>query len=502
MSEYVHAKAQTGEYVGKVLSNGVHEYLGIRYAKPPMRWKRAEALDPSDELIGAVDNPPAEWQHYMVEEFDFRPPMSEDCLFLNVWTSGKGENKPVYVFIHGGSFVEGSIRTECFGGIYCGDEFVATHPDVVYVNVEYRFGPFGSMDLSAWDPEGHYADSCNIQILDQTLALKWIKDNIAAFGGNPDDITVGGQSAGCMSVFTLMSIPESAQLFNKAICMSSAPTSGPLRTMKSKRDAQNNARIMAEQLGITSLSDWLAASPMSLVKATDEVFITPELVGGFEPCCDDCLVAVDIEGALSSGCASHISVMSGSVAGEYSDSMIDSSADEIEERIRGRYPIITDADIQAYKDNYPERDEKSAMEDMCNDMGLRLRQITASEAVMQGGSPLYMYYMAFQPKGARIRPQHCTELQYVSGKLDQDLYLNLASGETLLGKHPNHEFGKKVQDIWYNFIATGNPNGPTVDVEWPLYDAQDQLTYVMDEEPSVARGGARSKDVEIMRHYA
>lgn len=502
MTEQVRAKAITGEYVGKVLPNGVHEYLGIRYAKPPRRWKRAEPLDPSDEVIGALENGPAEWQTYMPEEFDSRPPMSEDCLRLNIWTSGEGEKKPVYVFIHGGSFLEGSIRTDCYGGIYCGDEFVAAHPDVVYVNIEYRFGPFGGVDLSAWDAEGEYADSNNIQILDQIQALKWVKQNIAAFGGDPDNIGIGGQSAGCMSVFTLMSMPESARLFNKAICMSSAPTSGPIRTTKEPESAKRIARMIADHLGFETLEDWLTASPIRLNEASDALFYTPGFAGGYEPCRDDKMIAMDIEGALASGCASHVAVMSGSTAGEYSSGMVDSTAEEIEERIRARYPMISDADIQAYKDNYPERGGKIAMEDMYNDIGLRLRQITATEAVARGGSPVHLYYVPFQPEGAKIRSQHCAELLYASGKFDAGVYLEFASGERLAGENPDREFGRRIQDVWYNFIATGDPNGPTLGVEWPRYSEESPATMVLDREFSVAEGGVRPKDVEVMRHYA
>ena len=499
MANQVHAKAVTGEYVGKVLPNGVHEYLGIRYANPPQRWKRATPLKPSDTLISALEDRPAPWQTYMPEEFDCEPPMSEDCLNLNIWTNGESGKKPVYVFIHGGSYVEGSIRTDCFGGIYCGDEFVATHPDTVFVNIEYRFGPFGSMDLSAFDDKGEYADSNNLQILDQIAALKWIQENIAAFGGDPDHVTIDGQSAGSYSCFVLMSIPEAAKLFCGAICESSAPTTGPIRTTKAPEDAKRTGKMMADYLGAKSLDDMLAATPLQLVAASDALFMEPGYAG-YNPCRDDKVIPMDIEVALASGCAKHVAVMSGTLAGEYSTDMIDMSAADIEKRVRSRFPMVTDEDIQAFKDNYPDRPESETMEDMYNDLGMRLRQISSTEAVLQGGSKVYMYYMPFKPEGARIRAQHCAELMFVSGKPDAGMYLYLTSGEKLAGEHPDYEFGKKIQDVWYNFIVSGDPNGPSLGIEWPLYDEDAQKTAIFDKEFSV-EDGARRKDIEIIRHY-
>lgn len=499
MVDHVRTKAVTGEYVGKVLPSGVHEYLGVRYANPPQRWKRATPLAPSDTLISALEDRPAPWQTYMPEEFDCEPPMSEDCLYLNIWTSGQGTKKPVYVFIHGGSYVEGSIRTDCYGGIYCGDEFVAAHPDVVYVNIEYRFGPFGSMDLSAWDTDGEYLDSNNLQVLDQMAALTWIQENIAAFGGDPDHVTIGGQSAGSYSVFTLMAIPEAAKLFCGAICESSAPTSGPIRTTKAPQDARRTGKMMADFLGAKSLDDMLAATPLQLVAGTEALFMEPGYAG-YNPCRDDKVIPMDIESSLASGCAKHVAVMSGTLAGEYSTDMLGMSAQEIEARVRSRFPMVSDEDIQAFKGNYPERSDVETMEDMYNDLGMRLRQISTSEAVLRGGSKVYMYYMPFKPEGARIRSQHCAELLYVSGKPDAGLYLFMNSGEKLAGEHPDYEFGKKIQDVWYNFIVNGDPNGSSLGIEWPLYDEENQKTAIFDREFSV-EDGARRLDIDVIRHY-
>ena len=499
MSELVHAKAITGEYVGTRLETGVEQYLGIRYAKPPRRWKRAEPLDPSNLVISALEDAPACWQSLMPGEFDALPPMSEDCLRLNIWTASTEGSKPVYVFIHGGSYMEGSIRTDCYGGIYCGDGFVRDHPDVVFVNVEYRFGPFGSLDLSTWDEAGEYPDSNNLQILDQLEALRWIKANISAFGGDPDRITVGGQSAGSYSIFVQLALPETRGLYQQAILESSAPGSERIRPMKTPETAAHTAQMMADYLGAKTLEDLLSASPIELNAGTDALFFEPGYAG-YDPCADGRLIPKDIHAAWRSGVNGGVKLLSGTTAGEYSDGMIDMTAAEIRAMTERRTPHVPAEDYEAFLANDPEREPKMAMEDMYTDLHIRLRHITATESLIAGGNEAYVYHIAFKPEGNRMRSIHCSELPYVSGKPDCGCYLNVPD-ELLAGRNPDPVFGKKVQDVWYNFITTGDPNGESLGATWPLYDAERQATMVFDREFHV-EDGVRRADLDIARKNA
>ena len=499
MTEFVQVHAKTGTYVGKVIDGGVQEYLGIRYAKPVHRWKRAELPEPSDRLITALEDNPACYQMVAPEEFETgEPPMSEDCLYLNVWTSGTEGKKPVYIFIHGGSYITGSCRTDCYGGVYCGDKFVAHYPDVVYVNIEYRTGPVGSMDLSRFEGGDEYAGSTNLQIHDQALAIKWVYENIAAFGGDPERITIGGQSAGSYSVYVLMAMPEVAGMIKGVIAESTAPSDEVLR-----QDAEACARgfdKLYELTGCKTLQDVLDLPVEELIKKGWEAKNEPGCMGLFGPVCTGEDLTDKIEEVWESGKLSHISLMSGTVAGEFATSVMHDSPEEIAEAIKGMYPEMTQADIDAYLTNVPGRDPHEAMEDMFNDLLIRAAQAKAAESVAKGGSSVYVYYMDLKPEGGTLRAQHCFEIPYVADKLDCGLYLDFKSGETLLGTNPDPEFGRKLRAVWHNFIATGDPNGEGVEPVWPAYTPEGRASMEMGKEWK-AQGEIRSADLDIARKY-
>lgn len=496
MGENICVRAVTGQYVGKQKDEKLIEFLGIPYAKTPKRWKPAEKLEKSEEVIEAFACGPACWQYVCREECpDEDPPMSEDCLTLNVWTSDIAGNKPVYVWIHGGCYQTGSNRTDCFGGIYCGDQFVKDNPDIVYVNINYRVGPLGSMDLTSVDVNGEYVDSNNIQILDQMRAIEWVYENIAAFGGDPDRITIGGQSAGSYSMFVHMAIPESVKYIKGAICESSAPTNG---IMKNREIAVNAGKRFLEVTGAKTLEDLLAIPAKELVEYGDVIF--KEVVGAFEPCRDDRLIPVDIEGALKSGQARHVNVLSGTVAGEFSTSVISMSADELQAMVSDIYGL-TDEQVSDWKAHVPGRSDKEAMEDLFNDLGLRAAQAIASEAVAEGGSNVYYYYMNYTPEGAKLRAQHCFEVPMIAGKPDANVYLEFASNEKLLGEHPDYELAKQVQTIWANFIRMGDPNADCIGVEWPLYTKDNKATMVLDNNGWKVTGEVRTEDMDFARLY-
>lgn len=218
MTKNITAKAKTGTYEGFEDDSGVINFLGIKYAQIPGRWKRSVIVPDSDEHIDAKEFGPICWQSEMPEEFTQGLPRSEDCLSLNVWTADVDtKGRPVMVWIHGGCYMSGSNRVP----YYCSDRFCADCPDIVFVNINYRLGAFASMDLRSLDPDNEYELSTSLNTLDQCVALKWVHENIEAFGGDPGNVTVYGQSAGSFSTATLMLVPEANQYFQKAICESS-----------------------------------------------------------------------------------------------------------------------------------------------------------------------------------------------------------------------------------------------------------------------------------------
>ena len=395
MNKNYYAKARTGIYKGIENADGVIEFLGIHYAKSPERWKPAEKLDNSDQLIEALQYGDVCWQTVEKEEFPVMPAMSEDCLTLNIWTGSLEGKKLVYVWIHGGCFQTGSNHIDCFGGVYCGDRFVRDYPDIIYVNINYRVGALGSMDLSEFDQDGSYADSSNLNILDQLRALEWIHENIAAFGGDPERVTVGGQSAGSFSVFTLLGMPEARNYFQQAICESSAPTN---KMMKSVATAKACGQKFIELSGVKTLSELLEMSAEKVVALGNEVRMSGFRTA-FEPCHDDRRIPIDIEASWKSGALKGKRILSGTVSGEYDQMVINMTPDEIIQLVKGRFTNLTNEQVAAFEKNDPDRDKKTAFMDMFNDIGLRGRHILATEAVIEGGADGYVYYITSKPEG-------------------------------------------------------------------------------------------------------
>ena len=207
-------KTRYGTFNGFVDERGVKTWLGIPFAQPPvgkLRWQAPQPLKPTNKTFDAKKFGAAAVQSVdPTEEASAYSVQSEDCLTLNIWTRGAGKNKPVMVFIHGGGFsVGGSVEP-----LYNGKNISAAH-DVVIVTLNYRLNVFGFMNFGAIDSS--FEDSGYLGLKDQVAALQWVKENIAEFGGNPDNVTVFGESAGSISVMLLMVIPAAKNLFQKAI---------------------------------------------------------------------------------------------------------------------------------------------------------------------------------------------------------------------------------------------------------------------------------------------
>lgn len=209
-------KTATGTYVGRKSGKAV-AFLGIPYAKAPigdLRWKAPQEPDAPDKIYEAYYYGPSEIQPENNHNILSHHKQSEDCLYLNVWCAQPGDDKkPVFVYIHGGDGRYGG----CANPMYNFDNMVSENPNAVYVSFNYRIGLFGVVDFSEVGGKEEYEDSVALTLLDQIQALKWIKANIAAFGGDADNIIVAGDTAGATSICLLSVMPEAKGLFKKAI---------------------------------------------------------------------------------------------------------------------------------------------------------------------------------------------------------------------------------------------------------------------------------------------
>ncbi|MBA5848922.1 carboxylesterase/lipase family protein [Gordonia amicalis] len=209
---------------GKRLRRGTISWRGIPFAAPPVAHRRFRAPEPAHDWPGVRDC--TRLAKAAIQEKRFTAvapgrfaPMAEDCLTLNVFSpeAESSRPRPVMVFIHGGAFILGTAATPLYDGA-----FLARAQDVIVVTIQYRFGPFGFLDLSQFATDDRPFDT-NAGLRDQIAALRWVQDNIAAFGGDPDNVTVFGESAGGSSVLALLSAPEATCLFHQAIAQSPAP---------------------------------------------------------------------------------------------------------------------------------------------------------------------------------------------------------------------------------------------------------------------------------------
>lgn len=227
----------SGVVQGKTLPGDVQAYLGIPYARPPvrdLRWKAPEDVEPWDGLLHADRFAPQCIQPMRgpeTNQYSGADIVSEDCLYLNVWTSAKRRKAPVIVYIHGGAFYAGSGAVS----IYQGAELA--RQGAVFVNLNYRVGPLGFLALPELRAESPQAASGNYGFLDQIAALQWVNRNISRFGGDPRNVTIVGQSAGSMSVLALQASPLAKGLFQHAFGMSGAMLDGPIR-MPSRDEAE------------------------------------------------------------------------------------------------------------------------------------------------------------------------------------------------------------------------------------------------------------------------
>ena len=295
-------KIRTGIYVGEKDLEFL-SYLGIPYAKPPvgkLRWKAPEPL-PSSDMVWEARHFGAsaiQVQHKGVILTEHR--QSEDCLTLNITVSTKQTEarKPVLVLFHNGDF--------SFGGstdpLLHGTEFVKTHPDVVFVSFNYRLGIFGFIDFSEVPGGENYPDANNLGLLDQIEALKWIQENIAAFGGDPDRVTVLGFESGAVSISLLSVCPQAKGLFRKAFLFNGSP--------ENAYTTSENARILARDLlketHASTMDDLCQMSSETLKEAAQKLWLNL-----CAPSCDNRLIPADIYRAWQNGAASDIEFIIG-----------------------------------------------------------------------------------------------------------------------------------------------------------------------------------------------
>ena len=467
------AKTSQGEVQGRE-KEGVLLFAGIPYAAPPTGPRRFRAPEPHDGWAGVRDarrfgpGAPQPREEGLTANPHVR--WDEDCLTLNVCTPACDDaRRPVLVWIHGGGFRTGQ------GAIpwYNGTSF-AQRGDVVTVSLNYRLGALGFAHLEEIGG-ADYASSGLNGIRDQIAALQWVRDNIAAFGGDPGQVTVAGESAGGMSVGTLLGCPAAAGLFRAAI-----PQSGAAHMLISREEGAELARRFAAAASAGSIEDLVAAPVARILDAQVEIERqsrsgeyrprTGSRLAGmpFHPVVDGRVLPRPPIDALRAGLSSRVRVLIGTNRDEMTLFPVGAVDDARLRRVAARMFADADAAIGAYRTEWPGASPEDLLTAILTDRFFRMPAVRLAEAQAQKGGAAYQYLFTWESRafGGRLKATHALEIPFMFNNLTR------AGADIFLGPGPKPQvLADAMHAAWIAFIRTGDPSCNAVG-DWPSYQLE------------------------------
>ena len=459
-------------------AGGIQVFRGIRYAAPPTgdrRFRPPVAPEPWTDVADCTKHSPVAPQNPSPLEAMFGadpPPQSEDCLTLNVFTPATdGGSRPVMVWIHGGAFVTGSGSTPWYDGTS-----FATRHDIVVVTINYRLGALGFSHLA--DLGESFEGSGNCGILDQAFALEWVRDNIAAFGGDPGNVTIFGESAGGMSVSTLLGTPAASGLFHKAI-----PQSGAAKHVRSRETATETSRRLLEAIGC-SVDELRTVEVERILAAQAQVTATGAIEGGlpFSPVHDGTALPEPPMDAVIGGSAAGVPLLTGTNLDEMLlfTAMDPSMADLDDERLAARAARIFGEDavhqaLDAYRTSRPGCGPGEVWNAVLTDLVFRVPATRLAEQQSKH-APAYTYLFTWATPafGGKLGACHALEIPFVFNALDaRGVHHFTGPADARM-----RQLALSVHDAWASFARTGDPNHAGLP-EWPAYDPPDRHTMVL-----------------------
>ena len=446
----------------------VRVFKGIPYAAPPigdLRWKAPQAPASWASARDAKAFSPICYQQPYPEGSIYRTalqPMSEDCLYLNVWTAAQtaNERRPVMVWIHGGGLTRGSGS----GPFYNGESLALK--GVVVVTINYRLGVFGFLAHPDLTRESGHDSSGNYGLLDQLAALQWVRRNIGAFGGDAQRVAIFGESAGSWSVNYLMATPLAKGLFQRAIGESGAVFGGVAKLA----DVERSGAKFAASIGADSMRALRAKSAEDVLQTAGQ---TP-----FPPSVDGWVFPEDVTTIFTKGKQNDVPLIAGSNADEatsLSPWPANRTAADFQAQARRIFGDRAGEFLKFYpasSDGEAKASHYASFRDFT--FGWQMRTWVRMSA-KTGASKAYLYYFSRIPPGpasGRLGAYHAAEIAYVFHNLH-------------LGARPYEDADRKLSDLmssyWVNFAATGDPNGNGLP-EWPAYREKSDLALELGNE--------------------
>ena len=487
-------ETQSGKVAGYI-NKGIHTYKGIPYAKAkrfcapeaPDKWegvRSSRAYGPtcpqgkrtgwySDEQAFAFD-----WD-------DGYP--DENCLRVNIWTPGvnDGKKRPVMVWLHGGGYSAGSGQEL---PSYDGTN-LAKKGDVVVVTLNHRLNALGFLDLSAYDAK--YSHSGNAGLLDLVAALQWVNRNIEAFGGDPGNVTIFGQSGGGGKVSTLLATPAAKGLFHKAIVQSGSM----LRTMEQKYSRKIAEQTLAE-LGVSPAQvSKLDAIPYEQLLAAGEAAIKKvraeaekegirSFIFGWAPVVDNDILPAQPFDPAAPEQSKDIPMLIGTTKHEFTASTYvpkfrNISAEDAKGFLANKYGDRVDEFIAAYKKAYPDFKPQDLI-----DIDLVFRPGAVEQGQLkaaQKGAPVYMYLFTWESPvmDGILRSTHCMDIPFVFNNADRHSSMTGGGADAL-------KLADEMSSAWINFARTGNPQTDSLPT-WEPYSRESGATMIFDRKCKVVR---------------
>ena len=463
--------------------DGVRAFLGIPYAAPPVGRARFEAPRPPEpwtEPRDATAHGPAVLQSPYPAPMDrllpssVTPPEDGDALTVSVWTPEVADRLPVLVWIHGGAFVRGAS----FVATYDGSAFA--RDGVVLVSIQYRLGAAGFAVIDG--------APTNRGLRDQVLALEWVRDNVAAFGGDPGQVTIMGESAGAMSVADLVASPAAQGLFHRAICQSGAGIS-----VCAQQDARLPAAALAARLGVEPTVDGLAdVAPADLLAAQNAVGLAvlldpnPATWGAsvisaglgimtWFPCLDEDLVPRVPVAAIAAGSA--VPLLTGTTSEEFRlftvpSGLAGSITEEALPAILGRFGFSA-ATYMAYAAARPGASPGDVVVAMLTDAAFTVPMLDLAAATTSAGQPAYVYEFGWPTTISDLGACHALELSFVFDTLP-------GGAAYLLTEDAPQPLADRMHAAWVAFARDGDPGWPAWrpdDGAVQRFDTQDELVH-------------------------